>query len=144
MTSAQTSARADAPVPVTDALVFTVGDEHHAIVLRSVREVVTAAEVAPVPGSPGWLLGMVNLRGDVVPVVDSGQALSASTTAPPTHLIVADTTTGRVAVAATGTPRRAGLGERAAAGDGAGSHGSYLVDGGAVVLLDLDGLTAQR
>jgi len=45
--------------------------------LEAVREVVPAAELAPLPEAPAWVLGMLNLRGATLPVVDVGTRLAS-------------------------------------------------------------------
>jgi purine-binding chemotaxis protein CheW len=56
-----------------DQLVFSLGDEAYAIGLRHVREVLEMAPLTPVPGAPTAVRGVMNLRGQVVPVVDLGR-----------------------------------------------------------------------
>ena len=36
-----------------------------------VQEVLRHTEIAPVPGAPGYVLGIINLRGNVVTVIDT-------------------------------------------------------------------------
>lgn len=47
-----------------------VGGEHYALPVEAVREVGFLGEVMRVPGAPTHVLGVRNVRGDVVPVVD--------------------------------------------------------------------------
>lgn len=47
-----------------------VGDAEHALSLGNVIEVVRMVEVAPVPDAPAWLAGAVDVRGELLPVVD--------------------------------------------------------------------------
>jgi purine-binding chemotaxis protein CheW len=51
-------------------LVFKLGNESYAIPLLSVREVLAMPEVVPTPHSPQHFLGIINLRGLVLSVVD--------------------------------------------------------------------------
>jgi chemotaxis signal transduction protein len=55
-----------------------------------VREVSDLGEVTPVPGSPPELLGVQNLRGQILPVVDLARLLGIARTAPPSRLLVAE------------------------------------------------------
>ena len=50
---------------------FRLADEIYGINVMQVQEVLRMTEVAPVPGAPGCVLGIVNLRGSVVTVVDA-------------------------------------------------------------------------
>ena len=123
-----------------EALLIPVGDELHAVELALVREVVRAPLVAPVPGSPAWLVGLANLRGQVVPVVDSVRALGADPVGEHTHVAVVDTPKGLVAIAATGMPAPVQLYDHAGASERAGAKGRYAIDGSIASLLDLTAL----
>ena len=50
--------------------VFCLGGEQYAVDLRNIREVFPVESITPVPGMPLMLMGVTNLRGSVVPVVD--------------------------------------------------------------------------
>ena len=54
-------------------LAFSLGQEEFAIPLLSVREVVARPETTPVPFSPPHLVGIMNLRGQVITVFDLRQ-----------------------------------------------------------------------
>ncbi len=49
---------------------FSLADETYGIAARQVHEVVRVADVTPVPGADAKILGIVNLRGIVVTVLD--------------------------------------------------------------------------
>lgn len=51
-------------------LAFTLGSEHYAIPLLTVREVVAMPEITKVPNTPPHFLGIINLRGQVISIVD--------------------------------------------------------------------------
>ncbi len=51
-------------------LEFTLGAEDYAIPLLSVREVISVPETTPIPKAPSHFLGIMNLRGQVISVVD--------------------------------------------------------------------------
>jgi purine-binding chemotaxis protein CheW len=44
-----------------------------------VQEVLRVTEIAPVPGAPNYVLGIINLRGNVVTVIDTRIRLGLST-----------------------------------------------------------------
>ncbi|MBN2887372.1 MAG: chemotaxis protein CheW, partial [Chromatiaceae bacterium] len=50
---------------------FSLADETYAIDVLQVQEVLKLTEIAPVPGVPDYILGIINLRGDVVTVIDA-------------------------------------------------------------------------
>lgn len=49
---------------------FSLGKEDYAIPLLMVREVISVPETTPIPKSPVHFLGIMNLRGQVISVVD--------------------------------------------------------------------------
>ncbi|HTP57990.1 MAG TPA: chemotaxis protein CheW [Spirochaetia bacterium] len=48
---------------------FTVGNEEFGIELLSVREVIRMREITRVPVAPPFVKGIINLRGDIIPLV---------------------------------------------------------------------------
>jgi len=69
---------------------FRVAEEAYAISVRSVLEVANLGELTPVPGAPREILGVRNLRGKILPVIDLAALLGASRTGPPGRLLVAE------------------------------------------------------
>jgi len=61
-------------------LTFRVGSEIFGIDVANVREILEFNSVTRVPGSPGYMRGVINLRGSVVPVVDMSLKFGMSTT----------------------------------------------------------------
>jgi len=55
---------------VNQYLTFCLNDETYGVDVLQVREVMDYTSVTKVPCSPGYMLGVINLRGSVVPVVD--------------------------------------------------------------------------
>ncbi len=56
--------------PVVELCAFRVGDDEYVVDLRRVREVVPPLPIRPVPRAPEAIEGVVDLRGEVIPVVD--------------------------------------------------------------------------
>ncbi len=50
---------------------FLLGSESYAVHASSVNEVLRYTDITPVPGAPGYILGIINLRGDVLTVIDT-------------------------------------------------------------------------
>ncbi|EBA00966.1 chemotaxis protein CheW [Marinobacter sp. ELB17] len=50
---------------------FRLDDETYGINVMQIQEVLRYSEIAPVPGSPDYVLGIINLRGNVVTVIDT-------------------------------------------------------------------------
>lgn len=51
-------------------LTFTLADEVYGVDIMSVREVLDFTSVTKVPQTPDYMVGVINLRGNVVPVLD--------------------------------------------------------------------------
>jgi chemotaxis signal transduction protein len=82
-------------------IAFAIGGEVHACDVLLVEEVVTNQRVHPLPDMPARLLGVLRLRGELVPVIDVAPLLDlalGSARAP--AVMVVDTGAGRVGVAA--------------------------------------------
>ncbi|GGK82151.1 chemotaxis protein CheW [Amphritea balenae] len=50
---------------------FSIADEQYAIDVMQVKEVLRFTDITPVPGAPDGVLGIINLRGNVVTVISS-------------------------------------------------------------------------
>jgi purine-binding chemotaxis protein CheW len=51
-------------------LTFALSDEEYAIPVLKVREIIKMMHITAVPQVPGYVRGVINLRGKVIPVVD--------------------------------------------------------------------------
>ena len=51
-------------------LTFRLGDEDYALEIRNVTEIVGMQKITEVPDMPEYVKGVVNLRGQVIPVID--------------------------------------------------------------------------
>jgi purine-binding chemotaxis protein CheW len=51
-------------------LTFVTAGEEYAIRILKVKEIVEYSTITVVPNTPGWIRGVTNLRGNVVPVID--------------------------------------------------------------------------
>ena len=54
----------------TQFLTFTLGEDVFAIDVTTTREIMDVCNVTRVPQTPDYMLGVINLRGSVVPVID--------------------------------------------------------------------------
>ncbi len=63
-------------------LTFLLGREEYAVAIERVREVVKAPPVTEVPRAPAHVLGVVTVRGEVVPVLDPRRRLGLPGAAP--------------------------------------------------------------
>jgi len=61
----------DGDDPVLQWVTFQLDEETYGINVMQVQEVLRHSEIAPVPGAPDYMLGIINLRGNVVTVIDT-------------------------------------------------------------------------
>lgn len=57
--------------PMLQWVTFKLVGETYGINVMQVQEVLRYSEIAPVPGAPPYVLGIINLRGNVVTVIDT-------------------------------------------------------------------------
>ncbi|RJE75798.1 chemotaxis protein CheW [Pseudoalteromonas citrea] len=62
---------ADSNDEVLQWVTYKLEDETYGINVMQVQEVLRYTEIAPVPGAPSYVLGIINLRGNVVTVIDT-------------------------------------------------------------------------
>src|SRR6056297_1098584 len=60
----------DAPSEQSQYLTFQVGHEMFAVGILHIREIIEYGNLTTVPMMPGFVRGVINLRGSVVPVID--------------------------------------------------------------------------
>ena len=59
--------------PILQWVTFKLDNETYGNNVMRVQEVLRYTEIAPVPGAPSYVLGIINLRGNVVTVIDTRQ-----------------------------------------------------------------------
>jgi len=53
-----------------ELLEFKLAEERYAIEISAVREVIPLRDYTPLPGAPEFIFGLVNVRGEIIPVVN--------------------------------------------------------------------------
>jgi len=73
-------------------LAVGLGDETYGLDVLAVREIIALIPITPVPGAPSCLLGVINLRGRVIPIVDLRRlfALPPVDAGPETCIVIAE------------------------------------------------------
>lgn len=67
-----------------------VGSEFYAIAVEHVIEIAELGDLSPVPGAHRSVLGIQNLRGEVLPVFDLASVLGITSESPPRRLLVTE------------------------------------------------------
>lgn len=73
-------------------LTFALNKEKFAIAVEHVQEIVEFGQVTKIPNVPAYMLGIINLRGQVLPLLDTRLklGLNATTITPKTRIMVLD------------------------------------------------------
>ena len=83
-------------------LTFALDNEEYGIGIMKVKEIIGLMPVTPVPRTPDYVLGVINLRGKVIPVIDLrlrfGMASVASTDRTCVIVVEVDGNAGRVLI----------------------------------------------
>ena len=76
--------------PILQWVTFRLENESYGINVMQVQEVLRYTEIAPVPGAPPYVLGIINLRGNVVTVIDTRSrfALANAETTDQTRIVI--------------------------------------------------------
>ena len=59
---------------------FVVGEEEYAIPILNIQEIIKPIEYTRVPSVPDYVLGVFNLRGNVIPLIDLRKRFSLNVT----------------------------------------------------------------
>ena len=62
--------RVDTREELRQFISFSVGDQEYGLELLRVKEVIRVREITWLPKAPSFVKGIINLRGDVIPVID--------------------------------------------------------------------------
>ncbi|MEE8058888.1 MAG: chemotaxis protein CheW [Pseudomonadales bacterium] len=71
-----TNTEKNADDPMLQWVTFRLDGETYGINVMQVQEVLRYNEIAAVPGAPAYVLGIINLRGNVVTVIDTRHRFS--------------------------------------------------------------------
>jgi purine-binding chemotaxis protein CheW len=116
-----------------------VGAEEYALPVRHVPEVADLGDVTPVPGTPPQVLGIRNLRGEVLGVFDAAAALGAEGSQP-SHLVLADAGGRRCALAVDAIIEVADFDDPSETVESHLLLGATLVDGRLIGVVDVPAL----
>jgi purine-binding chemotaxis protein CheW len=122
---------------------ISIGADWYAIAMHAVQEVVSHPVVTEVPTGPDDLLGLINLRGEIVPLFDTAALLGLGPVGSISCGAVVLTRLGLAAFAATGDPEAVHLDEPVSPAEAVGALGTYAVGTRLATLLDVDATLAS-
>jgi purine-binding chemotaxis protein CheW len=117
-------------------LLLPVEGSWYALPLGSLREVVAAPLVARVPAAPATVRGLFNLRGEIVPLLDTAMLLGIGALSSVPYAAVLDTPLGPAGLGASDLPEAGEIGERVDGGEEAAASATHLVGRELAALVD--------
>ena len=116
---------------------FRVADEAYAVSVLNVLEVASLGDVTPVPGAPIQILGVRNLRGKILPVIDLAALLGTRRSQPAGRLLVAESEGRQAGLAIDEVTEVGELGDLAEEAESPLLLGTMLDDGDLIGVLNL-------
>jgi purine-binding chemotaxis protein CheW len=125
-------------------LVLTVNAASFAVPMTSVHQVLRHPIVTRVPLSPAGLIGVLNIRGEIVPLLDTGVLTATGALGEPPFAVLVSGEKEMVALAAEELPVAADFEDPVGPGTQPGELGVYSNGGRLVVLVDIEELVKSR
>jgi purine-binding chemotaxis protein CheW len=125
------------------AVLLPIGDDVYAVRADSVREVVKNPQFTKLATAPDAVVGLINLRGEIVPLLDTARLLGIGSRPDAKFAAVVESDRGLAALATTTYPSTADLLEPVATSELPATSGIYEVAGLPIVLLDPSKLVSR-
>ena len=129
---------------MTRVLVIAANDAYFAVPMERVHQVLRHPLVTRIPLSPAGLIGIVNVRGEIVPLLDTAVLTGTGSLVEPDFAVLVSGGEDMVALAAQGLPIAADFDQPVGAGAQPGEVGVYSNGGRLVVLIDVEELVKHR
>ena len=124
------------------ALLLPLGDDLYAVPIEVAREVLAATSITALPTAPSSVLGLCNVRGEIIPVFDTASLLGLGPTPSVASVAIIETALGPAGLATSGAGEAVELGDMVGQTDGPGTAGAFAVTSGLAVLIDIEVLLA--
>jgi purine-binding chemotaxis protein CheW len=83
--------------PSRELIAFRIGEQEFCVDIMAVREIRGWTPATPLPRAPGFMKGVINLRGAVLPIIDLGARFGLSVSEPTArHVIMVAHVGGRM------------------------------------------------
>jgi purine-binding chemotaxis protein CheW len=120
-----------------------VADEDYALPVTDVLEVANIGDITPVPGAVSAVIGLRNLRGTVITVVDLAAVMELSTTEPRQRIVVAEEGGRQVALAVDSVVGVEPVPQPSETVESPHLVGAALIDGSLVGVIDVKSVLDQ-
>lgn len=124
------------------ALLLEVGDDTYAVPIEVAREVLAATSVTGLPTAPPAVLGLCNVRGEIIPVFDPGVLLGLGPIPATAAVAIVETVLGPAGLAVGAMGEAVELGDLVGNTDGVATRGAFAIETGLAVLIDVEMLLA--
>jgi purine-binding chemotaxis protein CheW len=85
--------------PTRQLVIFSLGTEEYALPITRVQEIIRYTEPRSVASRTRWIRGVINLRGNIVPVCDLGERLGLALERPENaKIVIIETAAGTAGV----------------------------------------------
>jgi purine-binding chemotaxis protein CheW len=128
---------------MTRAILLPVGRNWFALPPVALQEVVADPDVTEVPAAPATVRGLFNIRGQILPLLDTGALLGLGSPTDSPFAVVVQSPRGPAGLAVTGMPEPAELAWLVGPTRARGTVGAYAAGERIAVMLDPLALTAQ-
>jgi purine-binding chemotaxis protein CheW len=128
---------------VTRAILLPVGRDWYALPPVALQEVVAGPAVTEVPTAPPTVRCLFNVRGQIVPLLDTAALLGLEPTVTSPFAVVVQTAHGPAGLSVTGVPEPAELAWLVGPTRARGTVGAYAASERVAVMLDPQALVAQ-
>ena len=117
-----------------------LGEEHYALTLTSVQQVLSSPRVTHLPVADPALLGLINVRGEIVPLFDLAMLAGVAAKPSSTFAILVTTSQGSAALGVAVRPESTELDERLASDGPADAPRVYPAGDRLITLLEVETL----
>jgi purine-binding chemotaxis protein CheW len=125
------------------AVTLPVGSDLYAVPVDWVQQVLVAPPITALVTAPDLVIGLFNLRGEIVPLLDTAALLGIGGIDTVAFAVVLRGANGPIGLATTGMPERVSLDGSPSHSMLAGTNGTFYVAKAVVVLLDPEVLLAS-
>jgi purine-binding chemotaxis protein CheW len=126
-------------------LVLPLGEEHYALPLESVQQIISGPRITRMPVADRAVLGLLNVRGDIVPLFDTAVLLGSGDPGASAFAILVFTSVGPAALGVAVMPDASEIDARPGRSGAADERQVYPASGRLVTLLSIeDVLVAGR
>jgi chemotaxis signal transduction protein len=119
-----------------EVLLLPVDQELYSLPMEFLREVIATPRITPVPTAPATILGLVNVRGEIVPLFDVAALLGTGHISSALFAVVIEVEGGRAALATSEVPESGEVDERAGEALQSEARGVYAYGERLTTLLD--------